>query len=191
MNRLNFRDKKWYPYTFAACVGVILYVALTHLSDIGAALKTFGGFFSPLVVGAIIAYLINPLAVLYQNKVFKRIKSERLTWPLSIGLAMLSVLLVFGFLLGTLIPQLVASAMTLVDNMGGYMDSLKMLTDRMGLAEFLKLDQLLNSSENIIKTVTTYISNNYQTILSASATAGKGVVNWLIAFVSEESMVGP
>lgn len=183
MDAGKLRNKKWYPNTVAICAGVVLYVVLTHLSSIGEALHKFGGYFSPLVLGAILAYLMNPLATQYEKLLFKKLKNKKVGWALSISLALITVLLVLGFVLGTLIPQLVNSAMTLVDNMDEYLASLKEFTERIGVAEFLKLDQLLDSSESIIKRVTRYISENYQTILSASASAGKGVVNWLIALI--------
>ena len=183
MNSEKMRDKKWYPYTVAACAAVILYVALTHLDGILGALQTFGGFFTPLLLGCVLAYLMNPLAGLYQQKLFRGVRNEKLQWSLSIALALLSLLLILGFLLGTLIPQLVESIVMLVDNLDDYIASLKALAERLGIAGALDVDQLLSSSESIIKKLTAYLSENMQTILSASASAGKSIVNWVIALI--------
>ena len=183
MNSGKMRDKNWYPYTVAACAAVLLYVALTHLDSIAGAARTFGGYFAPLVLGCVLAYLMNPLSSLYQNKLFKGVRGEKLRWSLSIALALLSLLLIITFLLGTLIPQLVESIVMLVDNLDSYIASLKALTERLGIAETLNVDQLLNSSKTIIKRITSYISENIQTILSASAMAGKSIVNWVIALI--------
>ena len=180
----KMRDKNWYPYTVAACAGVLLYVVLTHLNTICDGLRTFGGYFTPLVLGAVLAYLMNPLAMFYWRSLFKGVRKEKLRWSLSVGLAVLSVVLFLGFMLGTLIPQLIASAMTLVDNLDDYLASLRALADRLNLSsDTLKLDQLLSSSENIIKQVTTYLLENAGSIASASAAAGKGLVNWVIALI--------
>lgn len=177
------RDQNWYPYTVAACAAVLLYVVLTHLSEIGGAVRTFGGFFASLLLGCVLAYLMNPLAMLYQRSVFKSVRRDKLRWPLSVGLALLTVLLVLTLLLGTLIPQLVDSIGTLLGNMDGYLASLQSLAQQWGIAEKLNLDQLLSSTDSMISKVMDYLSDNLKNILSASAAVGKNVMNWVIALI--------
>ena len=179
----KMRDRNWYPYTVAACAAVLLYVALTHLTEIGGAVKTFGGYFASLGLGCVLAYLMNPLAMLYQRSVFKSVRRDKLRWPLSVGLALLTVLLVLTLLLGTLIPQLVDSIGTLLGNMDGYLASLQSLAQQWGIAEKLNLDQLLSSTDSMISKVMDYLSDNLKNILSASAAVGKNVMNWVIALI--------
>ena len=179
----KMKDKNWYPYTVAACAAVLLYVVLTHLSEIGGAVRTFGSFFASLVLGCVLAYLMNPLAMLYQRSVFKGVRRDKLRWPLSVGLALLTVLLVLALLLGTLIPQLVDSIGTLLVNMDGYLASLRTLTEQWGIAEKLNLDQLLSSTDGMVSKVMDYLSDNLKNILSASAAVGKNLMNWVIALI--------
>ena len=179
----KMRDQNWYPYTVAACAAVLLYVVLTHLSEIGGAVRTFGGFFASLLLGCVLAYLMNPLAMLYQRSVFKSVRRDKLRWPLSVGLALLTVLLVLTLLLGTLIPQLVDSIGTLLGNMDGYLASPQSLAQQWGIAEKLNLDQLLSSTDSMISKVMDYLSDNLKNILSASAAVGKNVMNWVIALI--------
>lgn len=179
----KMKDKNWYPYTVAACAAVLLYVVLTHLSEIGGAVRTFGSFFASLVLGCVLAYLMNPLAMLYQRSVFKGVRRDKLRWPLSVGLALLTVLLVLALLLGTLIPQLVDSIGTLLGNMDGYLASLRTLTEQWGIAEKLNLDQLLSSTDGMVSKVMDYLSDNLKNILSASAAVGKNLMNWVIALI--------
>ena len=183
MRSRKLRDQNWYPYTVAACAAVLLYVVLTHLSEIGGAVRTFGGFFASLLLGCVLAYLMNPLAMLYQRSVFKSVRRDKLRWPLSVGLALLTVLLVLTLLLGTLIPQLVDSIGTLLGNMDGYLASLQSLAQQWGIAEKLNLDQLLSSTDSMISKVMDYLSDNLKNILSASAAVGKNVMNWVIALI--------
>ncbi|MBQ9460276.1 MAG: AI-2E family transporter [Oscillospiraceae bacterium] len=180
-NKLH--DKKWYPYTVTACIGVLLYVALMNLSSVLGAVKTFLGYFNSLFLGCVLAYMMNPLASFFRRTLFKKISRDKLGWPLSIALTVLTLLLFIGFLLGTLIPQLVDSMMTLVNNMDGYIESLMAFTERLGVAETLKLDQIIGSSANLMEKVTAYLMDNANRILDASATAGKGIINWLVALI--------
>ena len=52
-----FKDKTWYPYAVAACIGVALFVLLTRFGSIWQGCKTFIGFFSPVILGCVIAYI--------------------------------------------------------------------------------------------------------------------------------------
>lgn len=179
----KLRDKKWFPYTVAACIAVALYVVLTHLSSIVGALQTFLGYFGSIFLGGVLAYIMNPLAMLYQRRLFSKMRNKKLGWSLSIALAVLTLLLFLGFVLGTLIPQLVDSVMTLVNNMDGYLASLQTLTERWGIAETLKLDQIIGSSGNLVNKLVEYLKDNVNSIVDASATAGKSLVNWFVALI--------
>lgn len=179
----KLRDKKWYPYAIAACIAVAVYVVLTHLSSILGAVQTFLGYFKAVFLGCVLAYLMNPLAMLYYRVLFKKVRGEKLRWSLSIALTVLSVLLFLGFLLGTLIPQLADSVMTLMNNMDGYLASLQTLTERLGVADTLKLDQLIGSSGDLMGKLTKYLMNNVNSILGASAMAGKELVSWVVALI--------
>lgn len=179
----KLRDKKWYPYAVAACVAVALYVVLTHLSSILGAAQTFLGYFKTIFLGCVLAYLMNPLAMFYQRVLFRKTRSEKLRWSLSIALTVLTVLLFLVFLLGTLIPQLADSVMMLVNNMDGYLASLMTLTERWGIADTLKLDQLIGSSGNLVSKLTELLMKNVNSILDASAVAGKGLINWFVAAI--------
>ncbi len=179
----KLRDKKWYPHALAACIAVALYVALSHLSSILGGIHTFLGYFKALFLGGVLAYVMNPLASLYHRLLFKKSRGEKLGWPLSIGLTVLTLLLFLGFSLGTLIPQLADSMMTLMSNMDDYLASLQALTERLGVAETLKLEDLIGSSGDVMNKLVDLVKDNVNSILGASAVAGKSLVNWFVALI--------
>lgn len=113
----NLRSKAWYPYAVAICIGVILYVVLTHLPDIIGAMNTFGRFFNTVVIGCIAAYLMNPLAMLYEKKLFRDLKKGK--WIVSVILAFATVAAALAVLMITVIPQLVNSITAFLGNMFG------------------------------------------------------------------------
>ena len=53
------KDKKWVPYTIAGCVTVTLFVLLSHVGAIFHAFGVIWNFILPVVLGAIIAYVIH------------------------------------------------------------------------------------------------------------------------------------
>ena len=179
----KLRQKKWYPYAVAACIAVAFYVILTHLGSITSGLVTFIGYFDTVILGCVIAYIMNPLAMLFERTVFAKVGQDKLKWSLSIGAAVILLLLMAGFLLRTLIPQLMDSLIMLVSNMDVYLASLHDLIDKWGLSEVLRSDRLFDSSEDVVKRVQAYFSQNAESLMGASAAAGRSLVKWVIAFV--------
>lgn len=179
----KLREKKWYPYTVALCIAVILYVALTHLGAILGAAQGFLGYFKAIFLGCVLAYLMNPLAMLFRRTLFLKVRGEKPRWTLSIALAVASLLLLLVLLLGTLIPQLADSIRTLMENMDEYLDALQSLTKKLGVIETLKLEELIGSSGDLMNKLADYLMNNINGILGASAEAGKSLVNWFVALV--------
>ena len=179
----KLRQKKWYPYAVAACIAVAFYVILSNLGSITSALLTFIGYFDTVIIGCVIAYIMNPLAMMFERTVFAKVGQGKMKWSLSIGAAVILLLLMAGFLLRTLIPQLMDSVVMLVSNMDVYLASLHDLIDKWGLSEVLRSDRLFDSSEDIVKRAQAYFSQNAGSVMDASAAAGRSLVKWVIAFV--------
>ena len=144
---------------------------------------TFIGYFDTVILGCVIAYIMNPLAMMFERTVFAKVRQGKMKWSLSIGAAVILLLLMAGFLLRTLIPQLMDSVVMLVSNMDVYLASLHDLIDKWGLSEVLRSDRLFDSSEDIVKRAQSYFSQNADSVMDASAAAGRSLVKWLIAFV--------
>ena len=107
MFRKKIKSKPWYSYTVAICAGVILFVFLTSFTDIWDGLQTFIGYFTPVIWGCVIAYLINPLSKFYGRTVFCGIKNGKAQLIVSNTVAFITVLLVLISALILLIPELV------------------------------------------------------------------------------------
>ncbi len=189
MKRL--KEKPWFNYAVAACIAVILYVVLTHLSGVRTGISTFLGYFRPVILGCVIAYLINPLSKLYSRSLFRRIKKEGHRETASTVLAFITVILLLALLMLILIPQLIESIQVFVANLDEYTSSVNDILNRIGVsASMLNLDSIISSSEAILHTATDYIKNNLNTILTMSVSAGKGVLLFLIAFLLSIYLLG-
>ena len=126
--------KPWYPLAAALCIAAAFYVLLTHLRTVGGVLKTLGSFFSPVVMGLVLAYLMNPLYRLFQGRVFKRVKREKLRRSFALTLTVLLVMAFLALLGFTLIPQLVSSVKLFIGNLDGYVEKLEPLLARAGFS---------------------------------------------------------
>ena len=184
MKHKRLKDMEWFPYAVAACIAVILYVLLAHLSGVVKYIRHFINFFRPVIIGVVLAYVVNPLALLFKTRVFGRVKREKLKTVLSNLCAFLVVVLLLAFMLVLMIPQLIESINLLADNLETYMDSLIGFFSRFGLSlDSLKVDSIISSSENMMNGIISYIEDNLSTILSTSVSTAKEVAEWVIAFI--------
>ena len=187
----KLRDKPWYNNAVSLCVAVILYVALTNWADVRGAIGTFFRYFSPVIWGAIIAYIVNPLSGLYGRTLFRAIKKDKIRIFLSNLLTFITVILFLVFLLLMLIPQLIESVATFAGNLDGYVASLHTMLNSLGVsATALDLDKFISSSEALIETVTAFVKENLSVILSTSVGVGKGALQFLIAFLLSIYLLG-
>ena len=95
----GFDDRKKKIFT----IGAVVYAVLILLVVVITNFDRFSGFFewlggkiavlSPIVIGAIIAYISFPLVRFFQNKVFKNMGNKRWRRSLSIILTYISILL--------------------------------------------------------------------------------------------------
>ena len=193
MDHMNkrLREKPWYNNAVALCIAVTLFVLLTHWGGVRESVGTFFRYFSPVILGAIIAYIVNPLAGLYGRTLFCWIKKEKAKTFLSNLLAILTVILFLVFLLLMLIPQLIESVATFAGNLDGYVASLHAMLDSLGVSSSaLGLDKFIDSSEALIETVTDFVKQNLSKILSASASVGKGAIQFLVGFLLSIYLLG-
>ena len=181
--RNRIQNRKWYPYAVALCIAVLFYVLLTNFRGILDLFFSFLGFFTPLLIGCAIAYVLNPLAKLFQNRVLKGIRKESLCWALSVLCSILTVLALLGLLLGLLIPQLITSISILVRNMSGYFNSLTHLLGQWGLLDVINLEKLLGSSMDITEQLMNVLRDNLNNIVSVSMSAGQSVFNLIISCI--------
>ena len=77
-----------------ACTAVTLFVLLSNIGKVLGVIGAAISFFTPLIFGAIIAYMINPLAKKLSMTLFKKVKRRNVQWTLSAVLALITVMVV-------------------------------------------------------------------------------------------------
>ncbi|MBR6149446.1 MAG: AI-2E family transporter [Lachnospiraceae bacterium] len=179
----DLKNKKWYNGVVIACSAVVLYVLLTNIVSVWNVIVHILGYFAPLILGCVLAYLVNPLAKWFEARIFKKVKKENIRWSVSVVIAFVTVILFLTFLLGTVIPQLVDSIKTFSGNFDGYVAAFQDLIDRWQLSKYVDVKKLMSSSENMWKTIVVYISDNIDNIVETSADVGKTLVNWVLGLV--------
>jgi predicted PurR-regulated permease PerM len=188
MNFGKWKKKKWFAYTVATCSAVVLYMLLSHVGNMFAALGAFFSFLRPIITGIIIAYVINPLANFFDRKVFHKLKGEKTRWTLSSICALIVLILCVVLLFVALIPQLVDSASALVSNMDTYVSALQEVLRRFetGSNSYFGLDfgKLFSFGDSFLDKVNNMMTlENFKIFAGGSANVGRGVFDIVIAFI--------
>ena len=182
----GFMEKRWVSYTVATCSAVLLYVLLGNLPGIVRGLRGAFHYVSPIVLGVVIAYVLDPIAKLAQRTFFSGMKSQRRARTLSCLVAIVAVLVFIVILMVALVPQLIASVGTLIANAGGYAGRARALLSE--LAAFAAEHDVVSSSltragDDLVGTITRLIPSNLNSIINTSVNIGASVFNALISFI--------
>ena len=176
-------QKPWYNGAVIACIGVAFYVLLTHFGSVLSAVGGFLGNFRVIILGIVFAYVMNPLANFFSNKVLRKMKTGPRRWTLSVLLTVVTALLALLFLIGTLIPQLVTSVAAFSENIDGYADSAIRLLEGSFLERFLDADRITTLSQNALNSIISFVRENAGRILSSAANSGKNVISAVISLI--------
>lgn len=116
----GFDDRKKKIFTISAIVYavlILLVVVITNFDRFSGFFEWLGGkiaVLSPLVIGAIIAYISFPLVRFFQSKAFKNMENKRWRRTLSIVLTYISILLFLFVFVILILPQLISSIEDLI-----------------------------------------------------------------------------
>ena len=102
-------DAPWAAYTFAICVGVVLFLVLSHISFVWDAFKAFYHYISPVVIGIVIAYVLDPMVKFWEEKVFRKLNNKAAR-GLGVTITFIILIVFIVILLVAMIPQMNYSA---------------------------------------------------------------------------------
>lgn len=176
-------EQKWFNGALIACIGVGFYVLLTHLHVIESAVAGFLGYFRPVIMGVVIAYIISPLTKLFYYRVFKKMKVGRRRWCLSVLLSFAVMLLLFTVLIGTLIPQLIQSYVMLADNIDYYAASLFTWLENSPVSYLLEDGSSDVIFHNAMDSISGFVKANAGDVVALAASSGKNILSTLISII--------
>ena len=189
MNKFRtYLSKPWFAYTFAACSAVLLYALLWHLPSVAHAVKATFSFLSPIIIGAVTAYLFCPVSDFFERRVFRKIKSGSARHSLSVVITLVCVILILVLLLVALIPSLVQSVNKLVENRDVYMEKINSLFIKIeSFAQDkginISVESLYSLLEDALDKLVDYVKNNTNIILKTAGSIGTVISNIVIGLV--------
>ena len=178
---------KWIPYAVAGCVTVVVYLFLSHLNVFGAAISKLIGFVMPVIIGIVMAYVMDPLVNIFYTKVFLKMKNPVLRRNLSIVCTVVLVLLFFVILLVALIPQVIERIVTFLGNIESYAESLQKLLGSLekksSEGSAIDISGLITSGSSLLDKITDVLPKNMDSLVDTSVNIGKNVMMLVIEFI--------
>lgn len=116
---------KWVLIIFALCCCIFL--ALSHLGDVGGAIAFVANLLSPLMIGLVLAVVINVPMTFIEQHLFARTQKkalQKLRHPLAVLLAVLLILVMIVGIFTLIIPELIHIGSFLVDVVSQVIDML-------------------------------------------------------------------
>lgn len=186
-NHKKITDQPWFHYSVATCSAVVLFLVLSHIGSIFTSISgTLKTVLSPLIIGVITAYLVDPVVKTMEKHVFKKIEKKKLRRNLSMVLAVVVVVLVIALLMVSLIPQLFTSGKMLVDNMDNYIATAEAFLDTISRQlEALSINTsfLDNLQDKIFEFVSSWLQENASKIFNTSYNIGLTAMNVVIGMI--------
>ncbi|MBQ3416952.1 MAG: AI-2E family transporter [Ruminococcus sp.] len=168
------------------CALVVCYFVFVNIGLIVNFLSVVAKVLSPIIIGLIMAYIIDPVAKFFENKVFGKMKKEKPRRLISTVIALVLVLSLLAVFIGMLIPSLISSISMLIDNADTYYASVESLVEKinsLGFGLHIDLSAIETSVKNWLGNLVNNLTENIMSILDTTKDIGALVVNIVIGLI--------
>lgn len=182
----NLLEKRWFAYTFATCSAVVLYMVLSSTRGVWAVFSAGWRVILPVVIGAVIAYLLNPIVTFLEKKILCGIKNDSARHVLGTFITMLLFLVVVVVLLLMLIPSVVDSISKIMQYLPYYERNLQRTFNSLTLyieESGIEIADYVTIFKDTIKKVFESVPDNVSAIVSKSVSIGVMVFNFVIGLI--------
>lgn len=182
-----FKENKWMPYAMAGCVTVLFYLLVSHINYLFLALNYFLRILTPVILGIIFAYVLDPLVTWLETKLFANIRDKfTLRRLISVWITILLFIFFLVILMVALIPQLVKSIGMFFSNFDYYASGLQAFINNLSqnaAKNQIDITAFTKMMDNAIENLANYIQSNLGNIVNKSINVGMGIANTVISFI--------
>ena len=186
----KYEKNRWTGLTISLCIVVVFYMLVSNIGNLKGFFDSFFAITSTVIIGAVIAYTVNPFACFIYKRIEKKFKEnhKNRAWVLSAVLSLTTMLLLIAGLIVLITPRLIENITAFARGLTGYIDSLKQLITESELDESYKVSILgfVNEQTDITVLVSKVFSENEITpgwVLSFSAGIGSKAFGFMIGVI--------
>ncbi|MBQ9967703.1 MAG: AI-2E family transporter [Oscillospiraceae bacterium] len=192
--------KKWKEHQYfnlgimllsVVTISLILLAVVLNLGAVGQFLKTVQRVLSPMLIGLVLAYLMNPLMNFMEKRIYPMLakklpqdKAKRRSRVIGVTFALLAMLVIVYEFCALLLPQLYDSIVGIVNNFSSYYTTIdgwltEFLADDLGLQTYI--DPLIREGFDMIRNwATNGLLPGIETILTGLTSSIVSVVRTLL-----------
>ncbi len=185
-NNDNQASKKLITRILICAIIFISVFVIVNSSNVSGVFSAVFSVLLPILLGAALAYFLNPILKFYEFKVFKKIKNTGVLRGVSILMTYVTLLLILAAFAAILIPSLIDSVSTLVANVDEHLETTAQLlngiivkfTDNPEHNTLLDGEKLKNL---LLKAINTFMPSN-DDAMNIITGIGVGLKNTFLAF---------
>ena len=169
----------------------LLFLAVHYWETVMAVGKLVISAATPILVGFVMAYIINILMVFYEKRFFAKTKNPILIKakiPICMLLAILSFILIITMIVGLVVPELTSCIRLLISDIPPAMETLLSSELFIELAPEDLYEQLRNIDwktlmNDVVKMVSNGLGSTVGAVVSAVSTVASNLVTGVLAFI--------
>ncbi len=168
------------------CAVAIFFIFFSNVNSISGFFEGVTRVLAPIIIGLVLAYIIDPVAKFFETKVFVKVKKENLRRTLSAVIALILVLTLLIVFIGTLIPNLISSISMLMENADTYYATIEKTVNQinsLGFGLHIDLSAIEASVRNWLGDFVNNLSQNLSSVLSTTKNIGAVLLNILIGVI--------
>ena len=169
----------------------VLFIVIHYWEVFTMVLGLLVGAATPIIIGFVIAYIINILMTFYEKYYYKKNKYSfvlKIKTPVCMTLAFLSFILITGLIIWLVVPELVSCIQLLISDIPPAMEALlnnKMFMEIAPEDIYKQLDTIdwKTMMNDLVKLVSSGVGSTVSTVFSVLSTAVSWVVTGFIALI--------
>lgn len=173
-------------------LAAVLVLAIIYSDKVFQGLAFLLGIASPFLVGGAMAFVLNIPMKAFEEKVFGRWRgksAEKIKRPLCLVLSIITLLLVIAVVIGTVVPQVVATATEVGKKIPVFTDNVLKELDRLvkDYPELAKqIDQLEKMEikwDSVLNSIIGFLRNGAGDMLNSTVSVASGIISGIVNVV--------
>ncbi len=184
MKKSSLFEKRWFTHAFAGCIVVLFYMLISNFGMINGIISKIVTVTSPIIIGAVIAYILDPIVKFFEGFLGRISKREKLIHVISVALTFILFLILLSTLLVLIIPSLIETIAGILGNLSYYQKNINAILSMMEkYITGLDTSGAQKFINNILSNIVRYIPENMQRIVNVSIGMGVKIFNGIIGLI--------
>lgn len=187
--KMEFSREKIKQIRHLMLLAAVLVLALIYSEKVFVGAGFLFGILTPFVMGGVIAFVLNIPMRVFEEKFLGRWKGKsavRLKRPVSIILALISLVLIITIVIGTVVPQVASTASEVGKKIPGFLDQVVAELEQFTLKypqfkeQVDNLEQLEMNWDTILNNIFDFLKNGAGDVLNSTFNVASGIISGIV-----------